>query len=342
MADIPKYVRIFSPDPDDDFVSKRTTAINAIETNLRKKVNSTQLYQVANAIVRAGNNPSTCPSEITELASSALRKASSSFVTEGQDLQLNVCVLLSCLQFFEKATQTHKFTAADISFAICLLNGLTFSNPTGDFEKFGDLRKELVELCKTLTADLLRESRIRSEIDELPTISVPADNSFVSFANTLNSSFHAVVENLRLNAALDREELDMLWWVINGKSKIFKKALIDLSPVQAIVAGSLEMGSRLHTIPDEAFLELVCRGIDPLEEYDANSLKQHLEGFQDEIDVYASTNYRIKNCQDIFPVSSLLFEGVIGENPTQSRPLKEWAGRIMLEGAVSLAKNFLR
>jgi hypothetical protein len=340
MADIAKHIRIFAPDPSDDYVTKRTTAVTAIETALRKKLSGTDLFKITRALVEATRSLGVCPEDVVALASPPLRKASSSFVVEGEGIQISVCALLATAQLLEKIKESAKISRSELVFAMCLLNGISYRNYGSRIEKFEDLRIEIIEQCKGIIARFLIDARQRKIPKNRNPIQLPADGSIQSLVKNIESSFGSQVDDLLSNSLLDREEIDVLWWVVNGRSKILDEPLTNLSAIQSVVCASLEIGSSLQTIPDEAFIQLACKGVDPKAEVSELELATDLIAFKAQIQSYLEGILRVPQYEEIFPALTLLNGDTADVHEDNKMALSEWANRILLEVTINSVSKF--
>jgi hypothetical protein len=54
----------------------------------------------------------------------------------------------------------------------------------------------------------------------------------------------SAIKEVKAQTAVDREEIETLWWMFGGYSEIEQKPLIELSPVAAAFCSGLELASR--------------------------------------------------------------------------------------------------
>lgn len=341
MADIPKYIRIFNPSPNDEFVTKRIAAISATETALRKKLNNGELFRITNSLVLSTHSVGNCPAEIVNLVSPSLRKASSSFVVDEEDIQMSVCALLASAQLLEKIKQADKVTHSDLVFALCFLNGLSYRKLESGIEKFEGLRIELIDACREIVNDSLSNVRERKSIKDRQQLQVPQDETVAGLARNIETTFGSQFDILLSNSRLDREEIDVLWWVINGRSKILGSTITDLSSSQAVIISSLEIGSSLQTLPDEAFIQLACKGVNSDEEFTEDDLVRDITPFIAQIESHVQRTLKILDCEALFPTLTLLAGKSAEVNSSERRKLKEWANRILLEVTINSVSKFV-
>ena len=84
--DIAKCIRIFEPEPDDDFVTKRGAAIKDLRTGFLKKRNISELMTIGSGVCEAFRDSPSVPDALATQIEAAIKKHSSSFVQDGRDL----------------------------------------------------------------------------------------------------------------------------------------------------------------------------------------------------------------------------------------------------------------
>ena len=154
-------------------------------------------------------------------------------------------------------------------------------------------------------------------------------------AEVFASAVTPTINALQMNAALDREEIDILWWVLGGVSEIFGRPLQSLSPeVRAVTAG-VEIGALMRALPTQSHRNLALRG---LEETAPLSLSKLLASIgEDCVKIAASFEDEtlINKAPLVFPLLSAIRSGEsAGPGADSPRSLSEWGARALLERAV--------
>lgn len=332
MADVAKYIRIFNSNPDDDYVSKRVSAINAIETSIKKKTSVTDILSFADNLLQALDVPLASSQAINNVAVAALKKSSTSFVSDEEQLQLLSCTLLATLQFLEKAKGYNNVPSPVFILAIALWSGLSFQKPILDKEKLEALRSEILLVASDIVENISIISRDRKETSLLKPLVVPATTTIATFATTVEETYGTMLNAMRVNAYLDREEIDILWWVLGGWSETCKIQISSLNTVQKALVSSYEIGGLLKRFPAKAHTHLSCRGTQHSDQYSAVEIVDEMGDISPLIVNNMTSKDTIKNCSKIFVISNLL-QGGQDDNSLaeQKRPISEWAARMLLE-----------
>lgn len=340
MADVAKYIKIFNTSPDDTYVSKRVTAINAIETAIKKKTLTNDIIGFANQLIIALETPSNSSVVINDVAVAALKKSSTSFVADEEQLQMLTCTLLATLQFLEKAKGYKHIASPEFILAIALWSGLSFQKPIAKKERLEALRSELLTTAAKMVEDVSLTSRDRKKTVLRTPLTVPSPDTFGAFIPMVESTYGNLIDAMRTNAHLDREEIDILWWVIGGWSNTCRVQISNLNPVQTAMVAAFEIGGLLKRFPANAHTHLACRGVQHTDEFSGAEILQHMGDISSLIANDLNPKDVIKDHSKIFIVCNLIIDGTNASDLKHKRPISEWAARLLLELSLLNIKNF--
>lgn len=331
---IAQHIRIFEKTPDDDFVQKRTKAIDALATKFSSSGDVGTLLQIAadltTGIAKGGTMPE---ARLTEIEA-AIQVESTSFVKEGQELQLVTCALLAALQCLSSAKPSEGVWTRQDVIAVGLWSGLGFQTPRSD-ERLEALRTEVLHAARNLVLATASRSRVRREV---PAVVVKLQEAYdqTKTGNSIQNSSRATIDALRANAALDREEIDLLWWLLSGWSKYANKQLSQLSAIAAVVLAGLEAGTYVRRLPGEPHKQLLFRLIAKDESF---TLQQVIDGVAEQKDELVSSfgNHQFFVGRELlYPLLHACTTGKPGGKSNAARTLKlsDWAARALLESAI--------
>ena len=88
--DIPQCLRIFEPEPDDDFITKREVAIKDLQTRLGKKRTIDHLMGLGSGICEVFRDSPSMPDALATQIEAAIKKQSPSFMRDDRDLEMGV------------------------------------------------------------------------------------------------------------------------------------------------------------------------------------------------------------------------------------------------------------
>ena len=329
MIDIAKCVRIFDPDPSDDLVAKREAAIKGLRTKFLKQRNVIGLMKLGSDVLGVFRDPPICPPANIDVIEDAIKKESVSFIREGRDLEMSVCAMAAVIQAIEVGRQAQvRWAAADV-LGVAAWSGASFLPPNSE-PKLEQLRLEVVNAARNRILKSSLETRQRFEV---PDFGMFANKTITNEA--FKESTFTTVNALRYNAALDREELDLLWWVLAKTSQILDQPLCKLSPKSRAIATGLELGRLMRGLPSQSHRNLSVRGIAGVEPLTLEMLVEALGEDCHSLSAAFADEEVIKEAPSIFPLINALRTGESNlAGADVKRPLQEWCLRALLESSV--------
>jgi hypothetical protein len=338
MPDIAVVVRIFEPEPTDDLVEKRGKAIKEIAARFAKRKNVAEILQLANELaLSVAPKGALAPNLATEIEA-AIKKESTSFVKDGEDLQIMACALAASLQHLEGASPSRGPVMTTDLFAAALWSALSFQSKRSE-PKLETLRGQLLLRAQQLVSETSSSARKRLPVPDV-TIKLPEGADWTKVPEITQAATSKTIESLRSNGALDREELDILWWVLSDWSTLLKARLSGLAPALSVVAAGLEVARLLRRLPGDAHKHLVLRSI-PRDE--SLTLAQLLGMLEDKRDALATTlkeDTTLAACPTVFPLLTALINGKAdGPSAKVKYPLQAWGERALLEAAILQIAN---
>lgn len=94
-------------------------------------------------------------------------------------------------------------------------------------------------------------------LEELDSIRVPATDPWA----TLGPAVKSAVGEVKAQAAIDREELETLWWMFAAYSEVEQKTLAGLSPAAAAFCSGIELAKRALLPPTLSAVGMIRRAI---------------------------------------------------------------------------------
>jgi hypothetical protein len=328
MADVATHVRIFEATPSDDFVEKRIATVKDLAGRLVKPNTYDSLLGVANDLALAGAEGGTMPERLAVAVEGAIRDQSSSFVREGHALQMLVCGLLAIDQYLSAVKPSVKVVSIGDVLAVGVWSALEFQ-PARPEPKLETLRQEVVERARALSLQTASKARERVPIPEIKMEKPAEDMSDLSIK--VKSAMGGPVEALENNAAIDREELDLLWWALSGQTDLLKGAFSAARGAAAAVASGLEGARLLRRLPADAHRNLVLRNVHEDRRLSLADLIGEIGKDRPLLSV-PLRNSLITSHPAVFPLLNALLSGQCGGSGAQvPRPLGDWATRALLE-----------
>ncbi len=334
MADIAKHIRIFEPNATDEFVDKRVNAVKAIEVEFKKKKNIDDRIILADSFGNLLLNFTSDPQSIATSIAAAIRKQSTSFVAEGAELEIITCGLLALVQWIETEIFVDPLAVNDVM-AISLWSCFSFQKPLDTDPKLEVLRKELIGVCQSRITKAAIHNRKRTDIKVVANIAPPVDNTIATLSTYLSATYGKVINDLRKNAVLDREEIDCLWWVLSEWSDLADCSLRNLNPIQRAIISAVEFASILRRVPGTSQRNLLLRNLEIESTLDVNELLAELGDMVNPIKVHLSRFSIISRAPLVFPLFNIIYFGSADiEGSDIKRPITDWVLRALVEGSM--------
>ncbi|WP_105421828.1 GTPase-associated system all-helical protein GASH [Neorhizobium sp. T25_27] len=332
MDNLPVHIRITSLTPTNEDVNARRAAIDELSTAWAKISDIGEILSKAEMIADSLGGDGKPDDDLGLEVQEALQKHASAFLYTECPLDVGVCAGVAALSILSSAPGIGGWTIVDV-YSNTLWSALAFQ-PSLTEEKRERLRREVLELAQQRSrsaADKARERTIVSEMGDLVvTIAEGAKPT-----TTFKKATGATIEALRRNAALDREELDFLWWVQLNRSRLLKRAIGDVAEPLRLVASGIEAATHLRRLPADLHYDLVLRTIDDDPEL---NLKELIEAIGDDRKLLSASfnTTRAADHSSVFPLLHALATGEV-DSPGAGRKHKvsTWAGRALLEAGLN-------
>jgi hypothetical protein len=334
MVDVASYVRIFAATPDDDLVEKRTAAVRDLAAKIAKDSQPSSLLQAANDVALAVDAKAPMPEGLAEDVQASVRKTAKAFVAAEAELEVTVCALMAALEVIEGAKSGGLVLTRQEFFALGLWSALGFQPPRSE-PKLEELRGTVLRAAQALVLRSAHTSRERHKVMEVKaTAPDPVDGATIAAA--IGAATNAAVAALRANAQLDREEIDLLWWVVGDWSELLQRPFADATnKAAAALAAGLEAGAIIRRVPSSAHRHLVLRQAAASdEEVTLPELLKRLGDDRDKLAASFADEAFVGDFPAVFPLLHAVRTGKVTDAKSRlKRSHGEWAERALLERA---------
>lgn len=343
MVETAKYIRIFNLHPDDDYASKRTAAIKLISQGYSKKKLIGNIISLGNDIVPSIVNPKNIGSDTLQIVEKALKAKSSSFISEGEELQISICALIAALELIDNLSPSSILTTGDV-LAISLWSGLSFVEVAKSKPIVEELKQEIVSKAQEIIFSSALTSRERTPVPNISKqITASAETTVPQLAEKIDKTLNSFTSPMRRNAVLDREEIDVLWWLLHGWSQIAKVQLINLDETQRAILAGFEITTFLRRLPSHLHKKLALKDANGNLKLNSSELIEKLKPISSELKESFLNSELAVNNPHIFPLTTLILNGVSEDTPAHKtkRTLEEWSARAVIEGSMLHISNFM-
>ncbi|WP_291519405.1 GTPase-associated system all-helical protein GASH [Acidovorax sp.] len=331
MKSLALHMRISTLSPTDDEVDSRREAGTALASAWSKPKGVGAAIERAQQVAAAlwcDLPPSALAAEIE----TAVQVHSSSFLASDRPFEVGICAAVAVSGMLDSKITVEGFSQTDV-LATALWSALSFQPPLQDAKREA-MRVEILEGVQARAMEASELSRTRTMVDDFGSFAVVDGDEAKTTAN-FKKATGDTIKALRRNAALDREEIDFLWWTLIARSRVLKKPLQSIdAPVRAVVAG-IEAAQHLRRLPCEVHRELVLRSLDANPSLNLNGLIAALGESREKVAAAFSDTSDATARPVVFPLLNAIDTGVVdADGASVERPSEEWGARALLEAGL--------
>jgi hypothetical protein len=313
-------------------VNTRRLAVSDLRTSWAKLTATGQLIAKAADIAAALGGDGAPPASLGNEVQGAVQNHASAFLYSDRPLEVGICAGMAFVDLAKPEPGVADWTTVDL-LATALWLALDFQ-PALQEQKREDLRREVLDVARCRSVEAAEKARERSAVGDFLDLVVTIGEENKVTTN-FKKAVSGTIEALRRNAALDREELDFLWWSQLGRSRILNKPLSVLSEPVRLVASGIEAAGYLRRLPCEVHRDVLLRSVDADTELDLGQLLDAI-GTDRPVLSKGYTEGIVVAAPAVFPLLSALASGSAqGMGSTEKRPASTWGGRALLEAALA-------
>lgn len=247
-------------------------------------------------------------------------------------MDVGVCAGMTALSVLASTPEGSGWTIADV-YSYALWSAISFQ-PQLAAAKREKLRREVLTTAQQRSCASADQARKRDAVPDAGdlTVNIPPEGKVTT---TFKKAIGATIDALRNNAALDREELDFLWWVQLDRSRLLKRSMPSMpEPLRLVVAG-IEAAGHLRRLPADLHMEIVCRSVEEDREIDLRELIEtigdHRFALAESFNMSRATRH-----SDVFPLLKALATGDVDvPGADEKRSASTWGSRALLEAGLS-------
>lgn len=331
MKSLALHMRISALSPSDDEVNSRRAAGTALAFTWSKPKGAMAAIERAQQVAAAVWSDAP-PANLAAEVETAVQAHSSSFLACDRPLEVGICAAVAVSCMLESNINVEGFSVTDI-FATALWSALSFQPPLQDAKREA-MRVEILEGVRARAMEASDKSRARTTVDDFGSFAVVDGDEAKTSAN-FKKVTGQTIKALRRNAALDREEIDFLWWTLVARSRVLKKPLQAIDePLRAVVAG-VEAAQYLRRLPCEVHRELVLRSLDANPSLNLNGLIAAMGESRERVAAVFSDSANATAQPLVFPLLNAIVTGVVDDDGGSiKRSSEEWGARALLEAGL--------
>ncbi|KIY16316.1 GTPase-associated system all-helical protein GASH [Pseudomonas amygdali] len=332
MENIAVHMRVSGVAVTNEDVSSRRTAASSLGGKWGKETTVGSILAKSAEVAEALGGDGIPSVALGNEVQAAIQKKSEAFLYEERPLEVGVCAGMAVVSIISDQPQGVGWTTPDV-YAAALWCALSFQ-PVLEDGRREKLRDEVLRAARDWAGGAAEKARERHAVPDPLVLTVTLDAESVATSN-FKEALGQTVESLRRNAALDREELDFLWWAQLSRSRLLDRQLSAINEPTRILAAGIEAASMLRRLPCQVHREVVLRTLD--EDPELN-LEELLEALGEDRTVLGTPYIKGSPASypSVFPLLNALATGEIEQNGAYvKRRVSEWGGRALLEAGFS-------
>lgn len=256
MSNIAMHMRMTGLQVQNEDVDARKKSIGELAAKWSKVRNIDPILRKAAEVVQSLHGDGQADQALRDEVQAVVQTHASAFLASESPLEIGICAGCAVLEIVEPAGGGDAWTPADV-YAAAVWAGLSFQPPLEN-EKREALRVEVLEACRKRCLTSAEAARERTAVNDFGEF-VPTAGDEGKTQAAFKKATASTILALRRNAALDREELDFLWWAQTTRSRLLGKQYDQISePVRLVVCG-LEAASKLRRLPSDVHRDVAMR-----------------------------------------------------------------------------------
>jgi GTPase-associated system-like protein len=244
LTDLPDIYMIVTPEPSDSLITQRTAVIESLAVDGVFKEYFSDLVELVHVGLQSGASDRSDLSASVRVLIEAIQQQQPSFPNDPRErlLDLRVTAAAVILQYLTEPPEKQGYLSSVVSALILSTSQLRTTWPDA---RYGALVHRLRTTARTA---LNEEGLSLRSVRKYPTSDVKgADVNAVAAAST--ATLRSLTEAVSANMSLQREELQVLWWVFGRQSSELKSPYSELTSGDAAIASAVELSALMIKPP---------------------------------------------------------------------------------------------
>lgn len=331
MDNLAVHMRITGLEVSNDDVDSRRAAATKLATVWGKFTDVGQIVEKAASIAAALGGDGTAPDSLVTEVEAAVQKSASAFLAAERPLEVGVCAGVAAVSIIAPEPSKNGWMTADV-YANVLWLALSFQPALAD-EKRERLRLEVLTLARERSLSSANAARARDVVPEPDDLEVTWNDEDSTSTTNFKGALEKTVGALRRNAALDREELDFLWWAQLSRSRTLGRPLKAIAEAVRLVAAGIEGAAMLRRLPADVHREIVLRTLEADPQLSLGELLAELGEDRHALAALVPTG-AWSNTPSVFPLLNALASGA-APAVDAARSASDWGARALLEAGLA-------
>ena len=337
MDSIPVHMRITGLTPSNEDVDSRRAAVSELAKIWGKINDPNKIVAKAAEIAESLGGDGTPAPTLGAEVQSAVQKHASAFLYSERPLEVGVCAGMAAMSMMTPEPGNHGWAILDV-YSNALWSALAFQPPLEDGKR-ENLRREVLDRACQRSLDSANKARERDAVPDPLDLTVAFGEDDKATTN-FKKAVAGTVGSLRRNAALDREELDFLWWAQLGRSRLLNRPLAGIVEATRLIASGIEGAGHLRRLPADVHRDLVLRTVNEDSELDLRELIGVIGEDRQVLGGQFAGGPAVAH-PSVFPLLHALATGEIsGGGAIAKRKTSTWGSRSLMEaGLIRMIKS---
>ena len=331
MNMLAKHMRITGLQVSNDDVDARKAAASSLKTAWGKISDVDAIIAKATDVAHSLGGDGIPSMALGDEVQAAVQKKASAFLHVDRPLDVGIVSGVASCELLSSSPDQSGWLIVDV-WAAALWSALGFQSALDD-EKREALRANVLLDARARSIAGADAARKRSQVPDFKEVTLTA-GAEAQLTKAIATATGPTIEALRRNAALDREELDFLWWAQLNRSRLLNRPFAIINEPTRLVASGIEAAGLLRRMPSEAHREIVLRTLDANPELDLAELLTVLG--DDRASLAVKFGQALPSgSTTVFPLAHAIVTGT-SDIPGASlkRRAEEWGARALLESAL--------
>ena len=327
------HMRITGLNVSNEDVDTRKSAAAKLGQMWSRSRNRRSVVQKASEVATALGGDGIPPESLAMEVEGVIQTYASAFLHSERPLEVGICAGVAVIDLMAGDRGSSGWTAVDV-LATALWSALGFQ-PALEDAKREDLRTEVLEVARSRTVDAGELARERKGVSDFGDFRI-SEGKWANVPVNFKKATGVTIRALRRNAALDREELDFLWWAQLGRSRLLDKRFSEIDESVRLIAVGIEAANHLRRLPCENHRDVALRTLDKNPEKDLNQLVSAVGCERRVLGApYADSDGIVFGAPFVFPLLHALATGsTLGDGARIKRTAAEWGARALLEASL--------
>jgi hypothetical protein len=245
LASAFEWERLIHLNPTDEMVTRRKAIVASVLTSFDSEQDVDEVFRLVSAAITGLSPDIAADVEYGQVLTDVTKDHHAAFPSllseNALDLQLTACLAVGELLMRRGGKQVWMEPQTAVA-SVCVSSaGLS---PNGKGLHLTGVQDALLAASRDRLTRAAAKVRTRPEYDSAELDELAPSGDVAAFWGQLKPFLESAFETLTRVSAIDRDELEVLWWLYNDRSLVFGKALSEMAAYDVAFAAPIELVNR--------------------------------------------------------------------------------------------------